>query len=76
MSSEKTQTKLQKINLVCKISSGSSVPPPANNKEKQLSKRSTKGVVIAKPDGKKLLLSNEQTKADIIKYIESVLKLP
>lgn len=68
MSSEKAQGKLHKLNLICKISSVSNVnaSPSSKDQLKDAQKRA-KGAVFARADGKKLILTNEQTKTDIIK---------
>ena len=63
MASETVQGNLQKLNLVCKISS---VTKAASSPE-QVAGKQAKGIVAARSEGKKLLLSNDQTKSDIIK---------
>ncbi len=68
MSSEKLQGKLERLSLVCKIASGGTSPgTPAAVSGKSLSSKKTKGTVAARADGKMLVLSNEQTKTDIIR---------
>jgi len=78
MSTTAGQSKLQKICFICKILSTPQLVQvsPLKSVSPQPSKK-VKGQAIAKPDGKRLSLYNEQTKSEIIKYFfkRSVIKI-
>lgn len=73
MSTEKTQGKLQKLNLICKISQSTNTPNLSPNKDQShAGAKRGKGVVFAHAKGKNLVLSNDQGKTDIIQYLSCV----
>ena len=64
---EKASAKLQKLSLVCRI--GSVVPTQSPTPQPVGGSKKAKGLVAPRLEGKSLVLSNEQTKTEFIKYV-------
>ncbi len=75
MATEKAQGKLHRLSLVCKIgSAGASEGGSASKEQVGPASKRAKGIVVPRAEGRKLILSNEQTKTDIIKYPETTMR--